>query len=51
MDVGWGLNSRSREGHHSQLMLPTTATTTLLFLPDSRARMRRGAGKTKKRKK
>lgn len=49
----WGLNSSSTVTggrHHSQLMLPTTTatttTTTTLFLPDSRARMRRrGAGK------
>lgn len=42
MGVGLGLNSSSgvtEEGHHSQLMLPNTTTTTTLSLPDSRARM------------
>lgn len=41
--VGLELNSNSvvtREGHHSQLMLPNTTTTTTLLLPESRARMR-----------
>lgn len=41
MGVGLGGSGVTCEGHNSQLTLPNTiTTTTALFLPDSRARMR-----------
>lgn len=54
MGIGFGLDSTSgvtREGHHSQLMLPTTTPTTSLFLPDSRARMKERVQENKEKNK